>query len=159
MSPRRPRSSEGGARARALRLLARREHSRAELAAKLGARGHGKEEIEAALAGLAEAGLQSDARYAEAYARSRMERGYGPLRIRAELAARGVDETLAERAVAALGADWTAQAAALRARRFGPGLPRAGAERARQARWLAGRGFPAEVVRAVLKGWETDDER
>lgn len=163
MRRRRPRSSEApgpeAARARALRLLARREHSRAELAAKLAARGHGRAAVAAALEALAAAGLQSDARFAEAYARSRIERGYGPLRIRAELRERGVGEAEAERALAVLAPDWTALAAGARARRFGPALPAEPAERTRQARFLAGRGFPAEVVRAVLKGWETDDER
>lgn len=155
----RARSSRATARAQALRLLARREHSRVELATKLAARGHAPEEVAAALDSLARDGLQSDARYAEAYARSRAERGYGPLRIRAELRERGVDEAEIALALAGLEADWTAAAAAVRARRFGDALPEDPAGRARQGRWLRGRGFPDDVVRGVLRGWETDDER
>jgi len=77
-----------------LGLLARREHSRSELAAKLAARGVGSEIAEHVLAELSAGALQSDERFAEDYARARIERGYGPEQILAGLRERGIDETI-----------------------------------------------------------------
>ena len=60
---------------RALGLLARRDHSRAELLAKLVRSGHERAEAERTVEGLARQGLVSDSRFAEAFVRSRIERG------------------------------------------------------------------------------------
>lgn len=73
-------------------LLARREHSRAELRQKLQLRDYDTSEIELALNELVHQGLQSDARFAEQYIQFRSNRGYGPHHIRAELSARGVGD-------------------------------------------------------------------
>ena len=77
---------------RALGLLVRREHSRPELARKLRARGVPAEEATAAVGKMAASGWQDDARFACSLARSRVAGGYGPVRIRAELASHGLDE-------------------------------------------------------------------
>ncbi|HET8699341.1 MAG TPA: regulatory protein RecX, partial [Gammaproteobacteria bacterium] len=77
---------------RALDLLARREHSRLELERKLGARGFVPEVIATALNHLEQSGALAGDRFTESFIRSRAARGQGPVRIRAELAARGVDE-------------------------------------------------------------------
>jgi regulatory protein len=99
---------------------------------------------------LARERLQSDERFAEAYVRSRSERGFGPVRIRAELRERGVESGLIETALEAAEMDWDASAGQEREKRFGPQLPQAWPERARQARFLEGRGFPAAIVGRVL---------
>jgi len=146
----------------AIRLLARREYSRAELAARLAARGHEAAAIAACLDALEEQGLQSDARFAEGFLRSRLLRGQGPLKIRAELERRGIDRELIRAALdeaaaepeAAGEADWHALACETLARRFsGPGdTPR---ERARRERFLAGRGFDFDQVRHALEhAWD-----
>ncbi|RRQ22719.1 regulatory protein RecX [Thiohalobacter thiocyanaticus] len=132
-------------------LLARREHSRLELRRKLEQRGYGFDEVEPVLADLTAQGLQSDARFAEHYARDREQRGYGPVRIRMELRERGVDETLIETALAELGVDWFAAARAARHKRFGSGVPDEFRDRARQLRFLQNRGFDAEQCRAALE--------
>lgn len=85
-----------------LRLLTRREHSRKELSEKLAYRGFEAEMANEVIAELAEQGWQSDHRYSECFARQRIDKGYGPLRIAFELQQRGVgvvdfDELLAER--------------------------------------------------------------
>ncbi|MDQ8022898.1 MAG: recombination regulator RecX [Moraxellaceae bacterium] len=139
-------------RNRALRLLARREHSRAELAAKL--RGEAEPEMLAALLDrLAETGLQSDARYAESFVRSRAER-HGVGRLRNELARRGVAETLIDDALATLadegGGDEMARLRAVWQKKFGD-KPQDAREWARQARFLQSRGFTSELIRKVLK--------
>lgn len=137
----------------AIRLLARREYSRVELERRLAAKGHAVASIAETLDRLADDGLQSDARFAEIFVRSRIARGQGPIKIRAELSERGLDRDLVRAALddaqASEEIDWFALACATLARRFsGPGdTPR---ERARRERFLAGRGFDFDQVRHAL---------
>ena len=135
----------------ALRLLGRREHSIQELSGKLSSRGYGASDIQQAMDQLAGRGLVSDERFAEAFLRSRLERGQGPLKIRAQLRDRGVAAGLIDVALGEAGVDWNRRAAAVRSGRFGEAPPADRNEMARQARFLRGRGFSeAQVVRAVL---------
>ncbi|MCB1866498.1 MAG: regulatory protein RecX [Chromatiales bacterium] len=139
-------------RAGAVRLLARREHSRRELARKLAERGHDSAVVEAVLDDLAAEGLLDEARFAEVYARMRVERGYGPLAIRAQLRERGIGDELIEAALAGWSdADWFEQLRAVARRRFGAALPTDNRERARRMRALAARGFPESLVRRLFR--------
>ena len=134
----------------AVRLLARREHSRFELARKLGGRGHPDDLIEEIIGDLSRAGLQSDERFAQAFVRSALGRGQGPLKIRAGLAERGVDRDIAS-AYFNLDADeWREHAVSALRKRFGSTPVENRGEWARRARFLAGRGFSSEVVAKVL---------
>ena len=134
----------------AVRLLARREHSRFELARKLGSRGYPDNLTGDIIGALARAGLQSDERFAQAFVRSAMGRGQGPLKIRAGLTERGVDSDIA-RAYFDLDADeWRERAASALRKRFGSAPAENRADWARRARFLAGRGFPADVAAEVL---------
>ena len=137
------------AREYAIRLLARREHSRLELRRKLASRGHDADIAEEAVAELARTELQSDARFAEGYVRSAIGRGHGPVKIRADLRARGID---AEGAAKALDtdADWLRLARTALAKRFRGQPPTDRKEWARQARFLAGRGYPADVAASAI---------
>ncbi len=144
---------EPAARAAALNLLAHREHSRAELRRKLMTRGCAETVAEAVLNSLEDAGYLSDARYAEIYVRVRAEKGYGPLRIRAELRERGVDKALIEDCLAPHNAAWPAHLARVHAKRFK--RTEDFAERVRQARFFQTRGFTLEQIRAVLEGGKT----
>jgi regulatory protein len=74
-----------------LRLLAGREHSKKELLQKLTLRGVDKNEALTVIDDLAKEGWQDDCRYAENFARSRLLKGYGPVRIAFELQQNGVD--------------------------------------------------------------------
>ena len=141
-----------GALRKALGLLARREHSRAELAAKLVRAGHGRAEAEGAVEDLAGQGLVSDARFAEAFIRARIERGGGPLRIRRDLEARGVEGPVVEGLLDPDDEAWEARARAVREKRFGAAPPGDGGEAARQARFLQGRGFTRRQVRRAIDG-------
>jgi len=76
-------------------LLARREHSRLELYQKLKKKQFEPSIINAELDKLSNEDLQSDERFAEAFLRSRIEKGKGPNIILSELLQRGVDELLA----------------------------------------------------------------
>ncbi len=141
-------------RRRAMDLLARREHSRRELARKLRDRfpEADPESIGEVLAGLAGENLQSDRRFAEEYARMRMRRGFGWLHIRADLQSRGVEEG----AISSLSLpeeEWLALAENLIAFRLrgraGP-IP-GGRDHQRLFRFLQNRGYPAGIARKALQ--------
>ena len=136
---------------RALGLLARREHSRAELLAKLVRSGHGRAEAERAVEDLADRGLVSDARFAEAFIRSRIERGGGPLRIRRDLETRGVEPSIVGRLLDPDDEEWESRALRVREKRFGAARPAGGSEAARQARFLLARGFTRRQVRRAIE--------
>ena len=147
-----PAALEGSACTRvALELLARREHSHRELTRKLAARGFPPDVIGTALDALERSGALADARFTDSFVRSRIAKGQGPQRIRAELAQRGIADDEADDGLRAADVDWLAAIRAVRAKRFGPELPRDYAERARQARFLQYRGFSAEQIRAALE--------
>ena len=79
---------------KALDLLSRREHSRKELYLKLTKRFESKEDINLNLDRLEEKNLLSDSRFAEEYVQARRKKGFGPIKISAELEKRGVNESL-----------------------------------------------------------------
>ncbi|WP_131112329.1 recombination regulator RecX [Sulfuricystis thermophila] len=133
--------------ARAVRLLARREHTRAELLHKLAAHGT-PDEIEMVLNQLAAAGLQSDVRFTESYLRAKANR-QGPTRLRQTLRTKGVDEALIEAQMANL-PDELERARDVWAKKF-PSPPANLQEWVKQARFLQGRGFSADVIRKLLK--------
>lgn len=133
----------------AVRLLARREHSRRELERKLTERGYSEGSIADALAGLAEAGLQSDARFAASWVRQRAGRGYGPRRILAELAERGVDAATAQSALDDEAPDFEAIAADWYRRKYRERAPKDFRERAQRAQALYRRGFESGQIRAL----------
>jgi len=142
-------------RNRALRHLARREHSRAELERKLLAgtedtpEASAAEQVRAVLDDLAAQGLLSDARAAESVL-AVAGRRLGSRRIAHALQARGLAPALVEDALARARASEFEHAWALWQRRYGT-APANLAEQARQSRFLAGRGFDGDVIRRVLR--------
>ncbi|PZQ10516.1 MAG: recombination regulator RecX [Rhodanobacter denitrificans] len=145
------RSRTGTAYGKALGLLARREHSRAELKTKLARGGHAADEAEAAIASLGSGALQSDARFAAALARSRAGQGYGPRRIVAELKSHAIGDALIREALAELDVDWAASARRQLERQYGAGRAVSPRDRARQAGFLLRRGFDGPTVGAVTR--------
>lgn len=141
-------------RQRAVALLARREHSRAELARKLGRFAADPAEIDAVLDELGRRKLLSDDRFAEARARS-LGAKVGAARLEHELRARGVDAAAIARVTAAARASEIDRARAAWQKRFGR-APADAAERAKQARFLQGRGFSFEAIRRVVGGADGD---
>jgi len=136
-------------RRRALGLLARREHSCAELSTKLLARGVSPALVAETVAGLAARGLVSDERYARALCEQRCERGYGPLYVARELSARGVDEGVIAACVAFDDPAWMRGLRRLRDRRTVAASDRAG--QARQVRYLRARGYTHEQIQQVMR--------
>jgi regulatory protein len=137
-------------RALAVRWLARRDYSRAELAKRLRRKGVADADIEATLGALAEAGYLSDARYAQAVVAHRAGR-YGKRAIVHALKERGIGGTDAAQALATLAhTDELADAQALWQQRFGV-APANDREKARQVRFLQARGYSLSVALRVLR--------
>ncbi len=155
--------SDAALRRRAMDWLARREHSRLELARKLAQRfpEAGPEQIGGVIAALAKENLQSDERFAENYLSRRKDQGFGWLHIRANLQARGVGEALIAK-IAPPEAEWleVAQGALdkklgkkLRGPEAGTGIAPGSATHQRLSRFLATRGFPPHIARQALCGY------
>ena len=135
---------------RALRYLARREHSRAELARKLAPHAESPQAIETVLDDLANRKQLSDERYAEVRSHW-LSRKYGAAKIRQDLKAHGVAEAVIER----VSADGDLEKAkAILARKY-RAVATTRDEKAKRARFLQSRGFSYEIIRKVLS---TEDE-
>ena len=141
----------------AVDLLARREHSRLELERKLARRGFPEAIVAPSLDALEHSGVLVATRFTESFIRSRIAKGKGPTRIRAELAERGVAGDQTTESLRDSDVDWLATARAVRRKRFGAELPSDFHERAKQARFLQYRGFTSDQVRAALE-LDTDSE-
>jgi len=128
-------------KARALRHLVRREHSRAELARKLAPYAESPLVLAALLDELACRGQLSDERYAEGRVRA-LARKFGPARIRHDLRQKGVAEHFVD---AASGEGELERARAILARKYREPAT-SPKERARRARFLQGRGFSIDVI-------------
>jgi len=122
-----------------------------ELTHKLRLRNYDEASIQAVIESLIDEGLQSDNRFAEQYARTRIEKGYGPVRIRQELRERGISDSLISHYLEMNGPDWTARAVQAREKRFGRALPGEYSEQAKQARFLQQRGFTTEQILKIIK--------
>ena len=136
----------------ALNLLAMREHTKFELQRKLMAKGFAADEIAKVVQELEKQGLQSDKRFTESYITMRCKRGFGSIRIKAELCERGVDQELIEQILlSGYKATWAELAEAVRLKKFGKEIPRDLREQSKQMRYLYYKGFDADLVRKTLK--------
>jgi len=141
--------------ARAMACLARREHSCRELQAKLVHKGAADDVARAVVAQLEQQRLLSDQRFAEAWVRSRADRWFGPLKIRAELAGKGVADGVIEQALAEYAGHWPEAAQAWVARRGQPGMDRKA--QARIYRGGCNRGFTHEQMMNALARLNSGD--
>ena len=142
------------ARKKAMDLLARREHARAELEQKLAAAGFDAEVTEQAVQRLVDEGLQSDRRFVESFVQSRIRQGKGPVRIHADLGQRGIAAGLVDEILQQAGEDWYALAREVRAKKFGPSPPAEFRDKARQMRFLQYRGFEPDQVQAAVSSFD-----
>lgn len=135
-----------------LQLLARREHSQAELLDKLGIKGFRREDCEPVIGQLAEQGWQSDSRYAESYARHRINRGFGPIAIAYELKRNGIAEIDLDQIIQTVSGSWQAQLAQVYHKKYQDGPITNAGDWAKRSRFLLQRGFPASMVNSFLAG-------
>ena len=140
-------------RTRALRLLARREHSRAELRRKLGPHAEEGADLEALLDDFTKRGWLSEERFVEQTVRAKA-RKFGPLKIAHHLREKGIDETGIEQGLAQAKADEAEALESVWRLRFGR-PPADATEKARQIRFLQGRGFALEAVLRFLKAMQS----
>lgn len=147
-SPRQP--SQPSLKARALRLLAGREHSRAELERKLAPHEAEPGQLASALDELQAKGLINPQRVLDSVVHRRSAR-FGAARIAQELAAKGLAPEAVAQALQDLQGSELDRARAIWTRKFHEpsAQPK---EQARQIRFLLSRGFSAEVARKVTAG-------
>ena len=138
-----------------MRLLARREHSRHELGRKLAVHAGDPAEIERVLDEFEARGWLSERRVVEQVVHARRSR-FGARRIEHELLDKGISADAVAAALPGLKHGELEAARAVWAKKFGR-LPRTPAERARQARFLQGRGFGFDVVLKVIKGGDENE--
>ena len=141
---------------RALRLLSGREHSRAELERKL--RPHETEpgELARALDDLEARGFINEQRVLESVVHRRAAK-MGAARVRQELQAKGLNPDAVAQAVADLQGSEVERARVVWRKKFGE-PPADAAERGKQMRFLASRGFGGDAIRRVVSGGGSDDD-
>ena len=139
---------------RALRLLSGREHSRSELERKLA--GHEEEpgQLRRVLDDLQAKGFIDHQRVADSVVHRRAGK-LGAARVRQELQGKGLEPELVAQAVAGLRSTEVERAREVWRRKF-DAPPADAAERGKQARFLAARGFDGEVIRRVLAASATE---
>lgn len=135
----------------ALSLLATREHSAGEMNKKLSLKFENAEWITQVIQRLAEEGLQSDERFADAFIRMRKRQGKGPLFIARDLKERAISGSLINTFMDASSSDWNLAAALVRRKKFGESLPDDVREKAKQMRFLAARGFTSNNIQYALR--------
>ena len=137
-------------RLKAMDFLARREYSHKELKQKLFERFPDSTEIEQVLDALIKDGLQSDARFADSFFRLRVNAGYGPNYIRAELRQRGIDEVVVAEVFSEQGVDWVEAARQVFDKKFsGVDLTDQKA-RAKCMRFMQYKGFTFDQIKDLL---------
>jgi regulatory protein len=137
----------------AFRLLSQRARSESEIAAALERAGAVRRLVRAVLARLRALGYVDDRKLATEWIERGKERGFGSLRIQDQLRRLDVDERIVESATLG-GREERALARRLLAERFGAGDLADRRIAARAARFLARRGFPAEVIDSLFDSWE-----
>jgi regulatory protein len=137
----------------AFRLLARRARSEAEVAAALEARGASRTAVRGVLARLRALGYVDDRKLAADCAERWQGRGFGSLRVRDQLRRLRVKECVAE-GVAPDAGEERERARQVLARHFTESELGDRRGLARAARFLAGRGFPQEVIDSLFDLWE-----
>ena len=142
-------------KARGLKHLAAREHSRVELERKLAPHAESAEALAEVLDEFEQRGWLSVERFVASVVHRKAAR-YGVARIRVELAQHRLPEEAVHDAVAALKDTEMARAHAVWLRRFG-GVADTPEARLKQMRFLAGRGFSSEVIRRIVDGRISDD--
>ncbi|WP_419660567.1 RecX: predicted regulatory protein [Desulfosarcina variabilis str. Montpellier] len=144
----------------AFRLLTRRDHTRWELAGKLRHKGFGAGDVDRAIARLDELGYLDDAKTARIMADHLLRKGYGILRIRYSLGQKGLDDDAIDKALRCCGDDMAQVQHArcvLEKKRFRLQREADPVKRYQRAyRFLAGRGFPAGIIRQTIG--ECDDD-
>jgi regulatory protein len=134
-----------------LRLLTRREHSQLELLNKIALKGFVRAEIQMVIEGLADNGWQSDQRFTESYARFRIKKGYGPIKISYELQQRGVECCDLETVVLDISDSWCEILERVYRKKYPKDKLITTNEWLKRTRFLQQRGFSNEMINSFFK--------
>lgn len=139
-------------RERALGLLARREHSRAEFARKLGQSGFAVEDIAPLLDEFEQKNWLSDRRFAESYVADHRARA-GSIKLAYDLRQRGVRDDVIEAVLDDNRDSELERARVVWKKKFGT-PPADATEKAKQIRFMLSRGFAQEIIQKTLRATE-----
>ena len=140
----------GELRERVLRLLARREHSRAELVRKLEQTGFSAGDIAPLLDEFEDKNWLSDRRFAESWVADHRASA-GSVKLAYELRQRGVSDAIIAAVLSGTRDSELERAREVWQKKFGV-APTDAADKARQMRFMQGRGFTPEVIRRAING-------
>ena len=130
----------------AMALLSRREYSKQELVQKLQRKFGATPVVFDAIDALAEQGLQSDARYTEAFVRFKFGAGKGPQAIRHQLRTAGISEQLMDDALFNEALDWFESASSIALKKYARETGDTFVLKSKCYRFLASRGFEREHI-------------
>ncbi len=142
-----------------MRLLVRREHSQQELRRKLELRHFSSEQCRVVIEALTAEGLQSEERFAESYSRARINKGYGPVRIRYELRERGVESFDLDSIIEEMGDEWSGLIRKVYVSKYGEQFDGDFKEFAKQNRFLQHRGFTADQIKNLFSILKTENQK
>lgn len=151
--------------ARGIRLLAMREHSVKEMVNKLSDKSQSadgfdcaetSDTILAVIDELLEKKYLSDERFTESYIRSRGNRGFGPIKIKAELKNKGVSNTLIQDYLDHGAAVWFDHAKSQYKKKYGDGPIGDYSIWTKRARFMQGRGFTMEQIQVTVPQFSSD---
>jgi len=134
----------------AIRLVARREHTRLELTKKLIVRGFERGDVDTLLNDFEEKGWLDERRYIDIFLRAKRCR-YGSLKLIRELEVRGISRDLIEEIRPGIQSGELDAAQGVWQKRFGV-QPKNSTELAKQIRFMQSRGFEQEVIKSVVNG-------
>lgn len=127
-----------------------REHSQQELLQKLLDKGFSSTEIKPVLADLITHDWQSDSRYAENYARYRLNKGYGTLFIRYQLKQKGIDTEIINTVLDTITDDWSAVLMRVYQKKYGDSRMLTRQDWIKRSRFLTQRGFEAGLINKLF---------
>jgi len=142
-----------------LRLLARREHSQKELLTKLKQRGLDTEQAKIVIDELAQENWQSNDRFAESFARQRIGKGYGPVRICYELQQKGAAALDLDKLLDDMGMTWLDVIEQVYLNKYPPSTPITLADWSKRHRFLQQRGFSADLIKQLSQHLKIKIER
>ena len=134
----------------ALNLLACREHSELELCRKLIKKGFEEIYIRQLINDLTQENLLNQHRFVENYIHYRRRKGFGPIKIQAELFERGISEELIDHHLKIKDNAWFSEVRAVWQKHFKNKMPEDFKIRAKQMRFLYSRGFTIEQIESVF---------
>lgn len=136
-----------------LRLLTRREHSQKELLTKLMQKGFERANIQPVIDDLAKQNWQSDERFAECYARYRLQKGFGVVAIRYELSQKGIDVAVnaLNEVMLTVADDWLDLLTQTYCKKYGDIEPITSHDCSKRSRFLLQRGFSSSQIQQFAK--------